>query len=674
MIAFLHCTTFRVATAAMLEALVAFVSTLSPVAISSSTVVVLIVACLTFGSHRVLRWPLLVWAIIHVAFDMSIVALTVAALGLWDTAVRCFHVRCLGKVRKLQRQRLEAACSWAAYRAAGIALDSESEATMKWQAESEHPAYNAALVRQTLDRLRAARAANDVASLIDVLGTCVRKSFCGIDAEALYSHCHCGTKRLISLYVDEVVAALGDVQVQVGKGDEAYDERVRSLLYRSQRIFGRTCLALSGGGGLANFSWGVARALYDQKLLPSLICGSSAGAVVGAALCTRTDEELDGLLQAQALADLLTSFDEPRMTVLRRFLRTGCLYDPGHWLPRIQAVCNQAAHPDLTFAEAFALSGREFCVTVTARRRHEPPLVLSRLSAPDVTVASAILATVAMPFLIPAQRLMCKGADGELRPWAAAAPTPPGVRPGMRPAAGASVSFFEEDTEDIEDAAGGEWRDGSIVHDTPREQLAQHFGASFTVTSQCNPHVVPLAIALKPGAGQPAVSRLQRGRSEWRGGFAVSALLVWLLADAKKWLTLMRELEILPLLLGTDWSSVFLQEFTGDITIMPPLGLRDYLRVLSDPTPQTGARYLRIGARETFRKLPMLMTRLRIAHALRDLKAALAQSDAAHQAARDARDARKGESTWAWRSASSLLQGDDAEGAPIKRNDSMLCF
>ena len=73
-------------------------------------------------------------------------------------------------------------------------------------------------------------------------------------------------------------------------------------------------------------------------------------------------------------------------------------------------------------------------------------------------------------------------------------------------------------------------------------------------------------LALRPTAGRPAISKLQYGRGlEWRGGFGYSALLTLLLSDAKKWLTLMRELELLPLLLDTDWSDLFLQDFTGDV-------------------------------------------------------------------------------------------------------------
>jgi hypothetical protein len=165
--------------------------------------------------------------------------------------------------------------------------------------------------------------------------------------------------------------------------------------------------------------------------------------------------------------------------------------------------------------------------------------VLSRLSAPHVTVASAVLATVAMPFLIPAQQvrcslsiprplgcpltlcsllaglpltqrpadrnsppqLLCKGADGALRLWAA---QPPNVAMGsggdggvggVGGGGGGSGSAGGGAPPSTDDESG-EWRDGSIVHDTPREQLAQHFGASFVVASQCNPHVVPLMIEL----------------------------------------------------------------------------------------------------------------------------------------------------------------------------------
>ena len=634
--------------------------TLSPLAVSFSTAVLLILLCTLFGSHRILRWPLLLISVVHVTVELSAVALLVALMGLWDELVARFRA---GGLKKDLLAQLKAAHTWTEYEAAGRQLDRESDECNQWRFTAEDPMYNAILVRTTFERLRSARDAGDMETLLGALGTCVRKSFSGIDNEALYAHCHSGTKLLIEKYVDEVVTSLAEVQSHLGS-DPLFDERVRSFLHRSQRIFGRTCLALSGGGGLANFSWGVARALFEQRLLPSLICGTSAGAVVGATLCTHTDSELSELLTSSQLSQLLTSFEEPRWVTIRRFLTSGTLYDAAHWKPKIEALCNQARHPDLTFQEAFELTGRELCVTVTARRRHEPPLVLSRLSAPDVTVASAVLATVAMPFLIPAQRLVCKASDGRLRPWVVpsteatmavlSAEAPNTATPGTTPGSGSPGSG----------SAGAEWRDGSIVHDTPREQLAQHFGVSFTVASQCNPHVVPLFIALRPTAGKPAISRLQRGRSEWRGGFALSAVLVLLLTDAKKWLTLLRELQIMPLILDTDWSGLFLQDFMGDVTIIPPLGLKDYTRMLSDPTPGIMQRYLDVGQRETWRKMPMLATRLRIAHALQALQAAFSDGTDGLTGAR---------STRAPSQAEALSPGYGV-GTPMKRRDSKLCF
>lgn len=345
--------------------------------------------------------------------------------------------------------------------------------------------------------------------------------------------------------------------------------------------------------------------------------------------------------------------------------------------------------------------------------------MLSRLASPDVTVASAVLATVAMPFLIPAQRLLCKTASGEVRPWAVGA----AGAVGASPTSGGTPATFAEGGADA--AHAPEFRDGSIVHDTPRELLAQHFGVSYTIVSQCNPHVVPLHAALRPSAGMPAVSRLQRGRADWLGGFASSALLSLLWGDAMKWLRMMRELEIAPLVLNTDWSGLFLQDFSGDVTIMPPLGVRDYLRMrpsrpglerahrdpcvdgaagclapcalprvatahsppipsptdrivshdpraalaVSDPTRAVMDRFLSVGQRECWRKIPMLATRLRIAHALQELQAALSLTNTAAAPADAPVDGLAPPGPMLTAGAAS-----PSSRATIRRVDSTLCF
>ena len=58
------------------------------------------------------------------------------------------------------------------------------------------------------------------------------------------------------------------------------------------------------------------------------------------------------LLVAENLASLLTSFEEPRITVLTRMHASGHMYDHDKWAPKIRALCNHAKHPNLTFDEA----------------------------------------------------------------------------------------------------------------------------------------------------------------------------------------------------------------------------------------------------------------------------------------------------------------------------------
>ena len=336
---------------------------LSPFTVSFSTGIALVIACACCGSHRVLRWPLLAIGLLHVAVEMAVVVLIVAAMGLWDIIV--IKLRPTRSMSMLL-SRMKNAKTWGEYHAAGRAIDNASAECDAWRKDPHHPEYNCAVVRRTLECLRAAREAGDADALLETLGTCVRTSFCGIDAEALYAHCHTGSKRLVELYVEEVVASLAEVQRRIGR-DETYDEKVQSFLFRSQRVFGRTCLALSGGGGLANYSWGVARALFDQKLLPTLVCGTSAGAVVAAALCTHTDEELDAVLRPGFLVTRLTSFEEPVSMVLSRLLRKGHMYDAAAWAPKIQvrprimAAGSHALHTAAVVRQTHALhsSGHE---------------------------------------------------------------------------------------------------------------------------------------------------------------------------------------------------------------------------------------------------------------------------------------------------------------------------
>jgi hypothetical protein len=113
--------------------------------------------------------------------------------------------------------------------------------------------------------------------------------------------------------------------------------------------------------------------------------------------------------------------------------------------------------------------------------------------------------------------------------------------------------------------------------------------------------------------GEPVTHRKGKG---WRGGFLGSATEQYLKLDLTKWLKVVRHLELLPRPLGQDWSQVWLQQFSGTITVWPRGRITDFVRILSDPDPRRLAYMLHVGQQSTFPKLQYLANRMRIERAV----------------------------------------------------------
>jgi predicted acylesterase/phospholipase RssA len=171
---------------------------------------------------------------------------------------------------------------------------------------------------------------------------------------------------------------------------------------------------------------------------------------------------------------------------------------------------------------------------------------------------SAVLASAAVPGILNPVVLMMKGGDGKLVPY----------------------SF------------GHKWKDGSLRTDIPLKALNLHFNVNFSIVSQVNPHINLFFFSSRGSVGQPVTHRKGRG---WRGGFLGSATEQYLKLDLNKWLKVLRHLELLPRPLGQDWSEIWLQQFSGTITIWPRSVISDFWRILSDPNPKQLARMLHVG-------------------------------------------------------------------------------
>jgi len=156
---------------------------------------------------------------------------------------------------------------------------------------------------------------------------------------------------------------------------------------------------------------------------------------------------------------------------------------------------------------------------------------------------------------------------------------------------------------------GSKFKDGSLRVDIPVQALNLYFNVTHPVVSQVNPHVHLFFFAPRGSAGKPVATRKGKG---WRGNFLLSAAEQWLKLELTKNFKVIRDLDLLPPLLGQDWSSVFLQRFDGTVTIWPRTRLKDWVNIMSDPDVPELDRMMRVGQLVTWPKLHIIENRYRL--------------------------------------------------------------
>ena len=188
-------------------------------------------------------------------------------------------------------------------------------------------------------------------------------------------------------------------------------EKVKTFLKRARAAYGRTALCLSGGAMMGCYHFGAVKALLETDLLPNIISGTSAGSVIGAMICTRTEEELLRDLKPEVLQPKMSLFASSWGHRLARFYRHGTMFDQDDWLKRVRwFTCG-----DMTFEEAYKKTGRVFCVTLSATSKKAPPVLINYITAPNVVIASAVVASASVPGFVNAMRLQVKNENGLVR-------------------------------------------------------------------------------------------------------------------------------------------------------------------------------------------------------------------------------------------------------------------
>lgn len=245
----------------------------------------------------------------------------------------------------------------------------------------------------------------------------------------------------------------------------------------------------------------------------------------------------------------------------------------------------------LTFLEAYKKTGRVFCVTLSSTTTKAPSVLLNHVTAPNVTISSAVVASAAVPGFVPPVSLQYKAADGSLH------------------------------------SQGGEtYWDGSIERDIPVDGLAEMFNCGYFIVCQTNPHVVPFFYNCKGAVGRP--SRWSSGMQEdsWRGGFVLAALEMYLKNDMKGKMKFLRDVEA-----GVSFtSSMMVQEFEGSTTIVPQVSFFDYFRLFCDPTLEEIYHYYQTGAVAAYEHLSLIKLHYKLAD-LMDECISLLQDDCSQQ-------------------------------------------
>ncbi|EED93346.1 predicted protein, partial [Thalassiosira pseudonana CCMP1335] len=412
--------------------------------------------------------------------------------------------------------------------------------------------YSWPFILELLSDLKSSRETGDIIMALAVLQQCTRKNVGGIMSEDMFSFTNCGEpKQVVSEFVEEVAKTLQWVTEE----NLILREKIKTFLKRARAAYGRTALCLSGGAMMGNYHFGAVLALLETGLLPHIISGTSAGSVIGAMICTRTDEELLQELKPEILAPKMSIFESSWGQRWKRLLKYGTMFDQDDWMNRVKYFTSG----DMTFEEAYKKTGRVLCITLSATSKKAPPVLINYITAPNVVIASAVLASAAVPGFVDPMRLQIKDENGIVR---------------------------------NQSKQGEEYRDGSIDSDIPTNGLAEMLNCRFFLAAQANPHIVPFFFDPKGQVGRP--SRWSSGVRDdsWRGGFFLSALEMYLKNDMRAKFNLLNDLEVA---VGFTSTMMAQQTYSGTTTIVPQVCLLDYFKLFADQNVDDMKRYFQGG-------------------------------------------------------------------------------
>ncbi|KAG9957337.1 patatin-domain-containing protein, partial [Aureobasidium melanogenum] len=380
--------------------------------------------------------------------------------------------------KDIQLECLNSARYYEEWEAAAFALD-ELFGNDLWFENPSSKHYDYRLIHSRLQYILEAREDDDILGLVNLLRSGLVRNLGNITAPRLYNRAYAGTKLLIEDYITQV--ALAVEYVTAYPTSPMYDTSLTNqakldLLHDTRQALGRSVLVLQGGSIFGLCHIGVVKALHLRGLLPRIISGTATGALMAALVGVHNEDELLKFLSGEGidLTAFATRSDQMAKNGnsgfiqhrwfstwfrrAKRFVTEGYLLDS-----RVLEECVRANVGDLTFMEAYQRTKRVLNITVAPMGNGMPNL-LNYLTAPNVLIWSAALASNASDALYSPLTMKCKDESGNIVPWASTHPI------NLRPS---TPSGYASE------------------RDSPLTRIAELFNVNHFIVSQARPYIAP---------------------------------------------------------------------------------------------------------------------------------------------------------------------------------------
>lgn len=447
-----------------------------------------------------------------------------------------------------------------------------------WKIEDEAEEYDVELVRERLAALKEANNDSDMEAMLAHIRNHLKRDLGGMCDPKLYEHSHIGTKYLIDEYT-EVVKYTIERLVKYCESDPSVDVgRYHAVMQSAKQSFGKTALMLSGGGTLGMCHIGVVKALLEAGLLPNIVCGASAGSIVGSVLCTQKRDIIADKLEELQNGDLKVFQSDDEMQGW-----TGAFVNiaRGDSAFRVSNLCRVMRNllGDITFKEAYNYTQMVLNIHVSCKEKHNLPRLLNYITSPNVIIWTAVASSCALPWVFEAPGLKCKNpTTGKIEPWG---------------------------------HLDHKYIDGSIQGDLPSEILERLFNVNNFIACQVNPHIRDIMDRL-PLPGNAALL----GKLIWSTINVSKTTVVFMLDNLMEYMD--------PFYIKM-LHSVITQRYDGDINVLPEISWVGVSKILANPTHEFMKRATRYGEQATWPRLDRIRNtvaiELSLERAVRDMHA-----------------------------------------------------